>query len=124
MAPLEFVFQEQSYSSLNSGWSLAWGHFRGNIDNPFCIIANCCGVITDPCGAIANSCCIVEIPEVIGGARSPIRQCRSLRDLLNSIRRTVADTAMPVVARLAKQYKTLSNIVKHHETLEKHCDTS
>ena len=38
--PLEFVFQEQSYSSFHSGRSLAWDHVRGNID--------------DSCGA--NSC--------------------------------------------------------------------
>ena len=62
-APLEFVFQEQSYSSLHSGQSLAWDHFRGNIDDP-------CGVIADPCGVIA-------IPEVIG---------RMLRDSLNIIK--------------------------------------
>ena len=45
--PLEFVFQEQSYSSLHSGRSLAWDHFRGDIDDP-------CGVIADPCGVIAD----------------------------------------------------------------------
>ena len=38
--PLEFVFQEQSYPSLHSGRSLAWGHICGDIDDP-------CGVITD-----------------------------------------------------------------------------
>ena len=42
-APPGFVFQEQSYSSLHSRRSLAWGHFRGHIDDP-------CGVIVDPCG--------------------------------------------------------------------------
>ena len=30
--------QEQSYSNLNSGWSLAWDHFHGLIANP-------CGII-------------------------------------------------------------------------------
>ena len=45
--PLEFVSQEQSYSSLHSGRSLAWDHFRGDIDDP-------CGVIADPCGVIAD----------------------------------------------------------------------
>ena len=44
--PLEFVFQEQSYSSLHSGWSSAWDHVRGDIDDP---------------------CAVVAIPEVIGG---------------------------------------------------------
>ena len=56
---LEVVFQEQSYSSLNSGWSLAWDHFRSDIADPCCVIANFCRVIADPCG-------IVAIPEVIG----------------------------------------------------------
>ena len=66
-APLEFVFQEHSYSSLHSGRSLAWDHVRGNIDDPgggitdFCrVIANFCEVIADPCG-------IAVIPEAIGG---------------------------------------------------------
>ena len=55
---LEFVFQEQSYSSQHSGWSLAWDHVRGDIDDPCGIIADFYGVIADPCG-------IVAIPEVI-----------------------------------------------------------
>ena len=38
-AHLEFVFQEQSYSSLHSGWSLAWDHFRGDINDPCGVIA-------------------------------------------------------------------------------------
>ena len=59
-------------SSLHSRRSFSWGHFRGNIDNAFCVIADSCGVVV--------------IPEVIGGARSPIRQCRSLRDSLNIIK--------------------------------------
>ena len=32
-APLEFFFQEQSYSSLHSGRSLTWDHVRGDIDD-------------------------------------------------------------------------------------------
>ena len=59
LAPLEFVFQEQSYSSLYSGRSLAWDHVRGDIDYSCVAIANFCGVIADPCG--------VAIPEAIGG---------------------------------------------------------
>ena len=59
-SPLEFVFQEQSYSSLHSGWSLAWYHVRGNTDDPCGAIADFCGVIADPCGVVA-------IPEAIGG---------------------------------------------------------
>ena len=58
--PLEFVFQEQSYSSLYSGRSLGWDHVRGDIDDPCGAIANFCGVIADPCGVFA-------IPEAIGG---------------------------------------------------------
>ena len=42
VASLEFVFQEQSYSTLHSGQSIAWDHFRGDIDDP-------CGVIADFC---------------------------------------------------------------------------
>ena len=95
-APLEFVFQEQSYSSLHSGRSLAWGHFHGDIDDP-------CGVISNPCGIIADACGVVAILEVIGS-------------------RVVVDAVTQVVVQLAK-HKTLSNIVKHHETLVKHCDT-
>ena len=88
--PLEFFFQEQSYSSLHSGLSLAWDHVRG-------VIADFCGVIADPCGPAALS--------------------RSLR------RSAAADAATPVVARLAKHHKTLLNIVKHHKTHVKHCET-
>ena len=60
-APSEIIFEEQSYSSLHSGRSLEWDHFRGDIAD-FCgIIANFCGVIADPCD--------VTIPEVISGRR-------------------------------------------------------
>ena len=56
-APLEFFFQEQSYSSLHSGRSLALAPFRtaefnsiqdGDIDDPCGAIADFCGVISDP----------------------------------------------------------------------------
>ena len=97
LTPLEFFFQEQSYSSLHSGRSLAWDHVRGDIDNP--------------CGAIVDFCGVVAIPEAIGG-------------------RTVADAAMPIVARHAKHHKTSWNtskalwyIVKHREPLVKHHET-
>ena len=95
-SPLEFVFQEQSYSSLHSGWSLAWDHVRGDIDDP-------CGIIADFCGVIANPCGVVAIPEAIGG-------------------RAVTEAGTPIVARLAK-HKTLLNIVKHHESHVKYSDT-
>ena len=78
--PLEFFFQEQSYSSLHSGQSLAWDHVRCDMDDPCGAIADFCGVIADPCGVVA-------IPEAIGGL-------------------TVADAATPIVARLAKHHKT------------------
>ena len=58
--PLEFFFQEQSYSSLHSGRSLAWDHVHGDIDDP-------CGAIADFCGVIADLCGVVAIHEVIGG---------------------------------------------------------
>ena len=110
-APLEFFFQEQSYSSLHSGRSLARDHVRGDIDDPcgaiadFCgVIADFCGVIADFCGVIADPCGVVAIPVAIGGPAG-------------------ADAATPIVARLAKHHKTLLNIVKHHETYVKHCIT-
>ena len=93
-AHLEFVFQEQSYPSLHSGQSLAWDHFRGDINDPCGGIANFCGVIADPCGVIDDPCGVVAIPE----------RCE----------------LSPIVLRLAKHYKTLLNIMKH----VKHCDTS
>ena len=65
--PLEFVFQEQSYSSLQSGQSLAWDHVRGDIDDSCVVIADFCRVIADPCGVIADHCGVVAIPEAIGG---------------------------------------------------------
>ena len=103
-APLEFFFQEQSYSSLHSGRSLARDHVRGDIDDPCGVIADFCGVIADFCGVIADPCGVVAIPEAIGGPAD-------------------ADAATPIVARLAKHHKTLLNIVNHHETHVKHCIT-
>ena len=69
VAPSDIVFQEQSYSSLHSGRSLAWDHFRGDIDDPCSVIANFCVVITDPwCNRL-----------------SPMRRFRSLHDSLNMV---------------------------------------
>ena len=48
VAPLEIVFQEESYSCLNSGQSLAWDHFCGVIANPCDVITDLCGIITIP----------------------------------------------------------------------------
>ena len=60
---LKFVFQEQSYCSCHSGWSLALDHFCGNIGDPCSVIANLCGVIANSCSVIADPCVIVVIPE-------------------------------------------------------------
>ena len=76
-APLEFVFQEQSYSSLHSEWSLAWDHVCGDIDDP-------CGANADFCRVIANPCGVVAIPEAISGRA--MRRRRSLRDSLYIIK--------------------------------------
>ena len=97
---LEFLFQEQSYSSLHSGRSLACDHFCGDIDDPCGVIADFCGVIAGFCGVIAYPCGVGAIPEAIG-----------------------APSRSPIVARLAKHHKTLLNIVKHHETHVKHHET-
>ena len=74
MTSLEIVFQEQSYSTLHSGQSLAWDHVRGDIDDPCGVIADFCGVIADPCGVVA-------IPEA--AAQSPMRRRQSLCNSLN-----------------------------------------
>ena len=72
-SPLEIVFQKQSYSSLHSGQSLAWDHFRGNIDNLCGIIADFGGVIVDPCSIV-----VVAIPEAIGScAVADADHCRT-----------------------------------------------
>ena len=58
-----------TFSKPDSGWSLAWDHVRGNIDEPCGAIADFCGVIADPCGVIADPCGVVAIPEAIGARR-------------------------------------------------------
>ena len=63
--PLEFFFQEQSYSSLHSGRSLAWDHVRGDTDDPCGAIADFCGVVADFCAVFADPCGAVTI----GGRR-------------------------------------------------------
>ena len=62
-AHLEFFFQEQSYSSLYSGRSLAWDHVRGDIDDSCGAIANFCGVVADFCGVVADPCGAFAIGE-------------------------------------------------------------
>ena len=54
-------------------------------------------------GLLPISTGLSPIPEVIG---SP----------------AVADSAIAIVVRLTKHRKILLNIIKHHETLVKHCD--
>ena len=88
--PLEFFFQEQSYSSLHSGRSLARDHVRGDIDDPFGAIADFCGVIADFCGVIADPCGVVAIPAALSRSlrrsaapRAPMRRRRSLGDSVN-----------------------------------------
>ena len=75
-SPLEFFFQEQSYSSLHSGLSLAWDHVRSDINDTYGAIADFCEIIT-----------VGAIPEAIFGSM-------------------VADATTPIVARLAKSHKT------------------
>ena len=101
VAPLEIVFQEQSYSSLHSRQSLAWDHFRGDINNPCGNTADPCGVIADPCGVIADPCGVIVIPVAL--SRS-LRRCRSLRDSLNIVKHHKTHT------------KTSCYIVIHHKT--------
>ena len=44
----------------HSGWSFAWDHFCGVIDDP-------CDIIADFCVVNAYPCDVVAIPEAIGG---------------------------------------------------------
>ena len=80
-SPLEFVFQEQSYSILHSGQSLTWDHVHGDIDDPCSGIADFCGVIADPCGVVA-------IHEAIGSGRcgTPARLSKHHKTLLNTVK--------------------------------------
>ena len=80
-ARFEIVFQEQSYSRLHSGRSLAWDHIRGDINDPCGIIADFCGVIADPCG-------VVVISEAVAGAAMPIvaRLTKHRKTLLNVVK--------------------------------------
>ena len=91
--PSEIVFQGQSYSNLQSGRSLAWDHFRGDVDDPCAVIADPCGVIADLYSIISiivnpgslwryrDPCSVVAIPEAIGG-----RRCQPLHDSLNILK--------------------------------------
>ena len=63
----EIFIQEQSYSSVHSGRSLAWDYLRGDIDDPCGVIADFFEVIADFFGVIADFCGVVATPEAIGG---------------------------------------------------------
>ena len=109
---MEIVFQEQSYSSLHSGLSLAWDHFCGDIDDHCGIIADFCGVINDFCGVIADPCSVIADPcSVIAdpwGERRPRgRRCQLLRDSLN------------IVKHHETLFKTLWNIMNHSYNIVK-----
>ena len=76
LPPSEIVFQEQSYSSLHSGRSLTWDHFRGDINDHCSVIADFSRVIDDPCG-------IVVIPEAI--VEETLTSCKYVSLFLISI---------------------------------------
>ena len=97
--PLEFFFQEQSYSSLHSGRSLAWDHVRGDNNDPS-------GAIADFCGVIAISAELSRSLRRLPTARAPIvaQLTKHHKTLLN----------------IVKHHETH---VKHHETHVKHCET-
>ena len=78
--PSEIVFQEQSNSSLHSGWSLAWDHFCGDID--------------DPCGSSPISALLLLIRAPLSLSMGQSADTRSV---------------MPIVARLAEHRKTSWN---------------
>ena len=46
---------DSSFPYGHSGWSLAWDHFRGSIDDPCGVIADFRGVIADFRGVIADA---------------------------------------------------------------------
>ena len=131
-SPLEFVFLEQSYSSVHSGRSLAWGHFWGDIDDP-------CGVIADFCGVIVKTSIHAALSQSLrrsAAARLPIRRRWSLRDSLNIIKHCqtswntcktlwyILKHSEPLVIHHEPLVKHHEPLVKHHETLLKHCETS
>ena len=65
---------------------------------------------------------IPAAPSPIYAELSPISA--ELSPIPAAISRSAAARApMAFVARLAKHHKTLLNIVKHHETHVKHCET-
>ena len=61
LTPLVIAFQEQSYSSLHSGLSLAWEHFHDIIANPCSnwLSPNANAAIGDSAGADAD-CCVTQ----------------------------------------------------------------
>ena len=73
--PLEFFFQEQSYSSLHSGRSLAWDHVR-----------DFAPISTIPAAPSPISAELSPISADI--ARAPMRRRRLLRDSQNIVKHT------------------------------------
>ena len=74
--PSGIFFQEQSYSSLHLGQSLAWNHVSIDIVDPY-------GAIADFCGVIADSCGVVAIPEAIGGRRCDDANRATMLNIVN-----------------------------------------
>ena len=113
-SPLKFVFQEQSYSSLHSGQSLAWDHVCCDIDNP-------CGTIAELLPIFAE---LLPIPAaLLRSLRSPMRRRLSLRDSLNIIKHS--KTSWNTCITLWTTSKTSWNIRKtswNTQTLIIRCD--
>ena len=107
VTPLEFVFQEQSYSNLHSGWSLAWGHFRLNITNPCGIITNFCGVIADPCVARITKH-HKTLLNVVKHYETLVKHCETPW--------TTIKTSWTTSKTSWNTFKTLWNIMKHSNT--------
>ena len=97
-SPFGSFFQEQSYSSLHSGWSLAWDHF--------------CSDIADPCGIVANPCGVFAISEAVAVVAMPIiaRLTKHSKTSWNTFK---------TLWYIIKHHEPL---VKHNETLSDRCE--
>ena len=103
-ASLEIVLQEQSYSGLHSGQSLAWDPFYSDITIPAAIGGR---VVTDV---------------AIGECR---RWCRSLCNSLNIVKHceTLVKHRGTLVKHCETHLKHCEPLVKHYETQIKHHET-
>ena len=115
VTPLEFVFPEQSYSSLHSRQSLAWDHIRGNLNDPCGVIADFGGVIADPCGVVA-------IPEAMPIIARLAKHHKTLSIVKHH--ETHVKHLWYIVKHREPLVKHHEPLVKHHETPLKHCETS